>query len=97
MAVHNHPPYRPVCRERVVGGQFRGACLNDDGDPVTMADGVADLPMTVERALLEVHRDFCADDAHDDVCSTLRAALVIPSLRIADEATILTPDAEPES
>lgn len=29
--VHNHPPYRPVCNERVVDGQLRGACLNDDG------------------------------------------------------------------
>lgn len=31
MAVHNHPPYRPVCNERVIDGQLRGACLNDDG------------------------------------------------------------------
>lgn len=29
--VHNHPPYRPVCNERRVDGQLRGACLNDDG------------------------------------------------------------------
>lgn len=31
MRVHNHPPYRPVCNERLVGDQLRGACLNDDG------------------------------------------------------------------
>lgn len=29
--VHNHEPYRPSCNERRVGGQLRGACLNDDG------------------------------------------------------------------
>lgn len=29
--VHNHPPYEPICNERRVGGQLRGACLNDDG------------------------------------------------------------------
>ena len=29
--VHNHAPYRPACNEREVGGQLRGACLNDDG------------------------------------------------------------------
>ena len=33
--VHNHPPYRPVCNERDVDGQLRGACLNDDGTSVT--------------------------------------------------------------
>lgn len=32
--VHNHPPYRPVCNERDVNGQLRGACLNDDGTGV---------------------------------------------------------------
>jgi hypothetical protein len=31
--VHNHFPYRPPCAERVVDGQLRGACLNDDGSP----------------------------------------------------------------
>src|SRR5690349_2016208 len=30
---HNHPPYRPMCNEREVDGQLRGACLNDDGTP----------------------------------------------------------------
>lgn len=29
--VHNHPPYEPICNERVFGGYLRGACLNDDG------------------------------------------------------------------
>ena len=29
--VHNHRPYQPVCNERLVDGQLRGACLNDDG------------------------------------------------------------------
>lgn len=29
MTVHNHPPYRPVCNERVVDGQLRGACMTD--------------------------------------------------------------------
>lgn len=29
--VHNHFPYNPPCNEREVGGQLRGACLNDDG------------------------------------------------------------------
>jgi len=29
--VHNHPPYEPPCNERSVGGQLRGACLQDDG------------------------------------------------------------------
>lgn len=31
--VHDHPPYRPTCNERLVGTQLRGACLNDDGAP----------------------------------------------------------------
>lgn len=31
--VHNHPPYEPLCPERCVDGQLRGACLNDDGSP----------------------------------------------------------------
>ena len=30
-AVHNHRPWRPMCPERLVGDQLRGACLNDDG------------------------------------------------------------------
>ena len=34
MTVHNHPPYRPMCNERTVDGQLRGACLSDDGTPV---------------------------------------------------------------
>lgn len=29
--VHNHRPFDPSCNERNVGGQLRGACLNDDG------------------------------------------------------------------
>lgn len=30
MAVHNHPPYRPVCPERLLpDGTLRGACLDD--------------------------------------------------------------------
>lgn len=28
---HNHPPYEPTCKERVVAGITRGACLRDDG------------------------------------------------------------------
>lgn len=33
MAVHNHPPYRPVCNERVLpDGTLRGACLDDEGN-----------------------------------------------------------------
>lgn len=31
--VHNHPPYRPNCNERIVNGKLRGACLEDDGIP----------------------------------------------------------------
>lgn len=35
--------------------------------------------MTTQRALAEVHRDFCADDGtHDDACRVLGAALTIP-------------------
>lgn len=33
--VHDHPAYRPSCNERVIDGQLRGACLNDDGSSVT--------------------------------------------------------------
>lgn len=33
--VHDHAPYRPMCNERIVDGQLRGACLNDDGTSVT--------------------------------------------------------------
>jgi hypothetical protein len=34
VGVHNHPPYRPVCNERITPeGVRRGACLNDDGSP----------------------------------------------------------------
>lgn len=33
MTVHNHRPWQPMCNERVVEGQLRGACLNDDGSP----------------------------------------------------------------
>lgn len=30
--VHDHPPHRPPCSERLVDGFIlRGACLNDDG------------------------------------------------------------------
>jgi hypothetical protein len=41
VSVHDHPPYRPMCSERMVNGQLRGACLNDDGTPkgrVVMAE-----------------------------------------------------------
>ena len=32
---HNHPPYDPVCNERVLPGKIgRGACLHDDGRDV---------------------------------------------------------------
>lgn len=36
--VHNHLPWRPMCNERVVDGQLRGACLNDDGSDKEPAD-----------------------------------------------------------
>jgi hypothetical protein len=55
MTVHNHPPYRPVCNERSVDGQLRGACLNDDGSPAMSADPTAEhidavAPRSCERA-----------------------------------------------
>lgn len=31
--------------------------------------------MTAERALADVHRRFCADDAHDDACRVLTEAV----------------------
>lgn len=31
--VHNYPSHRTPCSERLVDGQLRGACLNDDGSP----------------------------------------------------------------
>lgn len=31
MSVHNHAPWRPICNERDVDSQLRGACLDDDG------------------------------------------------------------------
>lgn len=39
--VHNHPPYRSVCNERLVGGPsaLRGACLNDDGTDRVIGPG----------------------------------------------------------
>ena len=43
MTVHNHPPYEPPCNERTVDGQLRGACLNDDGTPVTYLDPATEL------------------------------------------------------
>lgn len=35
--VHDHGPWRPMCNERDVLGQLRGACLNDDGTSRTPA------------------------------------------------------------
>lgn len=37
--VHDHLPYRPVCNERDVDGQLRGACLNDNGSVITPPAG----------------------------------------------------------
>lgn len=31
---HNHPPYEPICNERMVNGIIRGACLRNDGSDV---------------------------------------------------------------
>jgi hypothetical protein len=31
--------------------------------------------MTVEQALTDVHRHFCANDAHDDACRVLTEAI----------------------
>lgn len=36
--VHNHPPYRPPCNERVVDGRLRGACLSDLATPPAEPD-----------------------------------------------------------
>lgn len=48
--VHNHQPYRPACNERVVNGQLRGACLNDDG---TERDRGREIPAREREALRE--------------------------------------------
>ena len=50
--VHDHPPYRPVCNERLVDGQLRGACLNDDG-----AEPMVDAFTTTYRGLTHTCED----------------------------------------
>lgn len=60
----------------------------------TVVPVTTDEPMTVERALADLHRHACADDAHDPACRVLTEAVRQRDVTLAD-ITVGATDREP--